>query len=75
MAAISNLPARFLLIWERAGSKNKERILENLGADKVSFTDEEFTALETALAGCKIYGHRGHVEMEGKGFLNKKPLR
>ena len=57
------------------GSKNKERILENLGADKVSFTDEEFTALETALAGCKIYGHRGHVEMEGKGFLNKKPLR
>lgn len=57
------------------GSKNKERILENLGADQVTFTDEEFAALETALEGCKVYGHRGHVEEEGKGFLNKKPLR
>lgn len=57
------------------GSKNKERILENLGADQVKFTDEEFDALETALAGCTIYGHRGHVEEEGNGFLNKKPLR
>ncbi|MCD8072864.1 MAG: aldo/keto reductase, partial [Alistipes sp.] len=56
-------------------SKNKERILENLDADQVTFTDEEFAALETALEGCKVYGHRGHVEEEGKGFLNKKPLR
>lgn len=57
------------------GSKNKERILENLGADQVIFTAEEFADLETALAGCTIYGHRGHVEEEGKGFLNRKPLR
>lgn len=57
------------------GSKNQERILENLGADQVNFTEEEFAALETALSGCKIYGHRGHVEVAGKGFLNKKPLR
>lgn len=57
------------------GSKNRERILENLGADQVNFTEEEFAALETALSGCKIYGHRGHVEVAGKGFLNKKPLR
>lgn len=57
------------------GSKNRERILENLGADRVSFTDAEFAALEAALADCKVYGHRGHVEMEGKGFLNKEPLR
>lgn len=57
------------------GSKNKARILENLGADQVSFTDEEFAAFEAALAKCTIYGHRGHVEMQGKSFLNKKPLR
>ena len=57
------------------GSKNKPRILENLSAVQVMFTEEEFNALETALAGCTIYGHRGHVEMEGKSFLKKKPLR
>lgn len=57
------------------GSKNRERVLENLGADQVAFTNEEFTALETALSACKIYGHRGHVEIAGKGFLNNKPLR
>lgn len=58
------------------GSKNKERILENLGADRVVFAQEEFDALEKALSGCKIYGHRGHVEeTPGQGFLNSKPLR
>lgn len=57
------------------GSKNKERILENLGADQVTLTHEEFEAFEAALAKCKIYGHRGHVEMEGRSLLNKKPLR
>lgn len=57
------------------GSKNRERILENLGAGQVNFTDGEFTALEMALSNCKIYGHRGHVEIAGKGFLNTKPLR
>ena len=44
------------------GSKNKERILENLGACHVTLTDEEFTKLETALNACKVYGHRGHIE-------------
>ncbi len=41
------------------GSKNKERIVENLHAADVELTDEEFTALETALNGLKVYGHRG----------------
>lgn len=41
------------------GSKNKERIIENLNASKVELTDEEFTALETALNHHKVYGHRG----------------
>ena len=41
------------------GSKNKERIIENLDASKVELTDEEFTSLEAALNQCKVYGHRG----------------
>lgn len=50
------------------GSKNQERILENLGADNVVLTDEEFRALETALDQCTVHGHRGHEESEGKSF-------
>lgn len=34
------------------GSKNRERILENLGGWNVTLTDEEFQALEKALAAC-----------------------
>ncbi|MBR0398748.1 MAG: aldo/keto reductase [Eubacterium sp.] len=41
------------------GSKNKERIVENLNAAKVTLTDKEFSALEAALNQCKVYGHRG----------------
>ena len=41
------------------GSKNKERILENLDASKVELNDEEFRDLEEALNRCKVYGHRG----------------
>lgn len=41
------------------GSKNKERILENLDAAQVELTEEEFSELETALNRCKVYGHRG----------------
>ncbi len=50
------------------GSKNQERILENLGAWEVELTEEEFSELEAALAGCTVYGHRGHMESEQKGF-------
>lgn len=41
------------------GSKNKERIIENLDSAKVELTDDEFTALESALNSLKVYGHRG----------------
>lgn len=41
------------------GSKNKERIVENLNSADVELTDEEFTALETALNRLPVYGHRG----------------
>ncbi len=41
------------------GSKNRERILENLGAAEVELTDEEFASLEETLNGLKVYGHRG----------------
>lgn len=41
------------------GSKNKERIIENLDASRVELTDDEFHSLEEALGRCKVYGHRG----------------
>lgn len=41
------------------GSKNKERIIENLDSSNVKLTEEEFTSLEETLNGLKIYGHRG----------------
>ncbi len=52
------------------GSKNQERILENLGAWNVELTDDEFAELEQALDACTVYGHRGHVESEQTGFGN-----
>ncbi|MEZ3469386.1 MAG: aldo/keto reductase [Schaedlerella sp.] len=41
------------------GSKNKERIIENLDASKVELTKEEFCSLEEALNQCKVSGPRG----------------
>ncbi len=61
-------PAQILLAWMLykypnvvpiPGSKNKERIVENLNASQVEMTDAEFTALENALNQHKVYGHRG----------------
>ncbi len=46
------------------GSKNLERILENLGAWNVTLTDEEFKALEAALDQIPVHGHRGFVEQQ-----------
>lgn len=40
------------------GSKNQERILENLGASNVVLSDEEFRELEEALSRIKIHGSR-----------------
>lgn len=53
------------------GSKNQERILENLGACNVVLTEEEFQALETALDACEVHGHRGYDESEAKRWLKK----
>ena len=53
------------------GSKNRERIIENLGAWDVDLTHEEFEALEEALEGLTVHGHRGHVESESVSFTNK----
>lgn len=41
------------------GSKNKERIIENLDSSKVELSAEEFSSLEKELNKHKVYGHRG----------------
>lgn len=41
------------------GSKNKERIIENLNSSNVTLKDEEFKVLEEELNKLKVYGHRG----------------
>ena len=43
------------------GSKNKGRILENLGAWKVELTDGEFQELEEALGHITIHGQRSDL--------------
>lgn len=52
------------------GSKNKERILENLGAADVTLTDGEFARLQRELDAIEVHGHRGFDESEGRRFLN-----
>ena len=43
------------------GSKNRGRILENLGAADVELTDEEFRALEESLSRITIHGQRSDL--------------
>lgn len=50
------------------GSKNKERILENLGAWSVTLTDEEFDSMEAALSKVEVHGHWGNEESQHKTF-------
>ena len=52
------------------GSKNQERILENLGAWNIDLSEEEFQELEKALDACEVHGHRGHDESEQRTFSN-----
>ncbi len=52
------------------GSKNKERIIENLGSWNVDLSDEEFDNLEKALNDIPVHGFRGHVEIEGSSMSN-----
>lgn len=84
-ASVKNAtPAQISLAWMLhkypnvvpiPGSKNQERILENLGGGNVELTDEEFQGMDAALAKCRIYGHRGHVEDQNNGFLNGEKVR
>ncbi len=41
------------------GSKNKERIIENLDYAEITLADAELGQLESELNRCKVYGHRG----------------
>ena len=54
------------------GSKNKGRIIENLGAWNVELTDEEFEKLESELEKLPVHGHRGHVETQQRGWAEKQ---
>lgn len=51
------------------GSKNKERMIENLAAWNVELSDSEFSELDSALDAIKVHGHRGHVEDENTRFI------
>lgn len=58
------------------GSKNKERIMENLRASEIQLTDDDFDSLESELNRLPVYGIRGHEETEqtsfGNNWLKKK---
>ena len=57
---------KYLNVVPIPGSKNQERIIE--GGWEIALSEEEFKSLETALAECTIYGHRGYVESEQSAF-------
>lgn len=63
--ALAWMLAKYPNVVPIPGSKNKERILENLGACNVSLTAEEFLALDTALDALAVHGHRGQEEYDG----------
>ena len=52
------------------GSKNQERILENLGAWNIDLSDDEFTALDNALNQIPVQGYRGFEEFDGGTMAN-----
>ena len=54
------------------GSKNQDRILENLKASEVTLSDDEFHQLEDALSKCEVHGYRGFDESERNRFLGRK---
>ena len=53
------------------GSKNKDRIIENLQASSITLSNEEFKKLEKALAQHQVFGHIGHNESENSDFSKK----
>ena len=82
--AKSATPAQMCLAWMLAkwpnvvpipGSKNKDRILENLGAADVELTDVELAELDAALCSHEVFGHRGFVEHQNQQFLKGESNR
>ena len=79
-AAKNATPAQISLAWMLhkypnvvpiPGSKNKERIAENLNACEVELSGAKFTALEEALNACEVHGLRGYDESESNRFLRR----
>ena len=63
--AIAWMLAKYPNVVPIPGSKNRERILENLGSWNVALSEGELKALDSALDGIPIHGHRGYVQFEG----------
>ena len=63
--ALAWMLAKYPNVVPIPGSKNQGRILENLGAWNVALTEGELKALDAALDGIEIHGHRGFVQFEG----------
>lgn len=70
-AAMNATPAQISLAWMLRkypnvvpipGSKNKERILENLKASEVKLSEEEFRKLDKTLDSIEVHGYRGYDE-------------
>ena len=63
--ALAWMLAKYPNVVPIPGSRNQGRILENLGAWNVELTRDELKALDAALDGIEIHGHRGYVQFEG----------
>ncbi len=63
--AIAWMLAKYPNVVPIPGSKNRERILENLGSWNVALSEGELKALDSALDSIPIHGHRGYVQFEG----------
>jgi aryl-alcohol dehydrogenase-like predicted oxidoreductase len=71
-------PAQIALAWMLhkkdyivpiPGSRTYERIRENLGSTEVLLSETEFSKIEAALAGIKIYGNRTDEDIAKLKFL------
>ena len=63
--ALAWMLAKYPNVVPIPGSRNRERILENLGAWSVELSGEELKAMDAALDGIEVHGHRGYVQFEG----------
>ena len=63
--ALAWMLAKYPNVVPIPGSRNQGRKHENLGAWNVELTRDELKALDAALDGIEIHGHRGYVQFEG----------